>query len=864
MTISEAPPAAGEVPSPKASGLTAGCRIQLLFVLSGICGLIYQVVWAKQLSYVLGSTSQATALVLAVFMGGLAAGSYLFGGMADRLRRPLLTYGLLEIGIALAAWSMPRLLEAVVRSSLHFQQAGALPGTWLSILRFISAGAVCLPATLLMGGTLPVLVSRLDSGSGIPGNTVGMLYALNAGGGVLGCWLAGFCFIELIGLSGTASLAAALNLIVGLLAWLFDVQNQKAGASQHGQPPVAASLPAPQVGSWLFVIATVTGFTAMLYEIAYTRLLVLVVGSAVHSFSMMVAGILVGITAGGTLSSIAFRRGARPIKLLSWSLIGLGASVLVSVPMTLAAPRIYLWFCAIAKGSWFLFQGFQFLLFLVFLFLPGLFMGVYLPCLVATFGGCAGSGLATGRVYAASTAGNIVGVLVSGLLLIPAFGTRHTLELGILVNVASALAVTRHDSFRGWALPVVAAVVVTSLALAPAWDPAYLTTGFYRLHGVDPEVATRGRKMIYYREDETAVVSVDLWTNGLKSIRINGKADASNGEDMGPQKWVAHLPLLTHPNPRRVLLIGIGSGITAGVSLLYPIQKLDAVEISPAVVEASRFFAADHHDFQADPRTTVAINDARAFVQLKPAGQEPYDVVISQPTNIWISGMSNLVTRDFYRILKSRMRPDGILAQWIQAYGIDAEVLGTVLRTVAVEFPQVRMAVVSGSDVVLLASMKPFGPDFATMRSLFSRPGVAADLASLGTTRPFSVAGLFTVSENDFALFVGEGPVNTDDIPLVEQQAPRAFYLGTRIFLPEHRFKLVSPNSMLTRFSKLHPPDLEDLRDFVRFHRKTSSPTVIRTMLDRLNAMAPGDPRVVRDRAEYEDFAARNHRLSSP
>ncbi len=653
----------------------------LLFFVSGACGLIYQAVWAKQFSYLVGSTSLSAALVLAAFMGGLALGSAAAGAAMRRIRRPLRMYGWLELGVAAAAIGADAGLRGL---SVWWLEVARGAAGWLVGLKLLLAAGLLLPATALMGATLPVLVEHRFRADPASRERMGVLYAVNAAGGVVGCLAAGFWLVELLGLSGTANVAQVLNAGVGLAA-LALARSEPAGgaaggeAGDAGNPDIRYQISEGLVP--LQALGAVTGFAAMLYEVAYTRVLVLVLGSSVHSFSLMLAGLLTGMALGGALAGRMLRRGRGATALLAAALAGMGVSVLVSLPLVQVVPRLYLPLYGLAHGSLAAHHALVLGLCGLLLLGPGICMGAYVPLLVDLADtDRARPGERAGRIYAATTAGNIAGALAAGLAVIPWLGVRRCFELGVVLNLAAALWLVRRGAPP--AIAGVAGLGLLGLALAPSWNQEYLTTGFYRLRGSDAAAADRDRKMLYYREDDTGVVTVDDWGRGRLSLRVNGKADASNFGDFQNQKLLAHLPLLTHRDPQRVLVIGVGSGITAGAALCHPIQSLEAVEISPAVLEASRFFARDNGDFERDPRCRVVVADAREYVQLRPPDAPRYDVIVSEPTNYWISGMSNLVTVECLRALKANLAPDGILAQWMHGYDTDPEVFGILLRTV--------------------------------------------------------------------------------------------------------------------------------------------------------------------------------------
>ena len=793
-------PASDPAESARESGQIATAVI-VCFFFSGATGLIYEVLWTRMLGLVFGHTVFAITTVLAAFMAGLGLGSYLFGRLADRAVHLVRLYGILEAGIGAYALFTPMLFGGAEAIYIPLHKSLHLSFFVFSLAQFLLIFLILLIPATLMGATLPVL-SRffVREISGL-GRQVGRLYALNTFGAVLGTYLAGFHLIPTLGLTATLQAAAVVNLGIGLLAVVFDRHLHQLGAlpSPAGvvtTPAAAPDAPTPgdasehwsAVSIWLSVAGLgISGVASMMYEIAWTRALALTIGSSTYAFSTMLVTFLTGLAVGSSLFARYQTRLRVDPLLFGYLQLGIGVSALFVAPFFDRFPELFLWAFQISQSPGFV-KGLQFVISVLAMLLPTLFMGATFPC-VTQIGsrGAHRVGHDIGRIYFVNTSGAIAGTVLAGFLLIPTWGLQTTIKVAVSLNLCLALALCLTSRQRRWrrAVAVAPALALVALCLSPAWDPQALTSGvaiygrnyFRMLHGSGfREMIGAGRELLYYKDGISATVSVHR-EGDIRDLRVNGKTDASSGRDMHTQLMSGHLPLLLHPAPKNVLVIGLGSGVTAGAVTLHPIERVDAIEIEPAVVEASAFFEPENRSVLKHPKVHLAVADGRNFLL---AAERPYDVIVSEPSNPWMRGTGNLFSQEFYELAARRLTPEGIICQWLQMYNLNPEDLKMAVKTFRTVFPHVTIWNASRGDLLLIGSKVPVSLDARSLRARYEAiPGLQEDLRRLGFQSPLAVLADFVLNEEDTARYSQHAWVNTDDLPLLEFSAPKSLYLDT-------------------------------------------------------------------------------------
>jgi spermidine synthase len=764
---------------------------------TGASSLILEIVWSKYLSYLLGNSVFGVATVVAAFLGGLGAGAAVGGRLAVRSDSPLRTYARLEliVGILAIASPLAQLAARPVFASLY----GALQEspTPFFLLRFLILFAALFIPTMAMGATLPLAVSELARrGSAASDSIVGRLYAVNTAGGVLGVTAAGFLLVPSLGLWKSACLAGLIDL--GVAAVILS----------RRPAPVPAAVPAAEATSrertrlsvpqlLTLGLAALSGFTAILYQIAWTRILIVPFGGMVYAFAAILATYLAGIALGAVGAARLLRR-TRAV----WTVLGLLEIALAGSVLSAAYTfdRLPHWVTSVIASSFHsatrLYAGEVGITALI-VFVPTLLLGALFPVVVAAYrGGRLPAGAAVGTVYAANTVGSIAGSLATAFALIPVLGALGSILLAAAMNVAIGVAALFFGegparARRPAALAAGALAVAVAFAAPPRMNDGLATLGFVRLiravamggaamtHRVIDAVrpGSEYQQVLYHRQGRVANVSV-VRTGETMALLVNGKTDATvdsgsdRGLDMATQVLLGQLPLLFTPQARDVCIVGYGSGSTTESVLTHPIREALTVEIEPAVVEASStHFREFFGEPLADPRSRLLIEDAGTYLR---STSRRYDVIISEPSNLWIAGMADLFTRDFYRAARSRLREGGVFCQWVQCYQTAPATLNTVFRTFATVFPRGQVFYVDAAeDLILVASPdRDLRLDPDSLAAAMSRLEVARSLSQVRILSPADLLRFYRGRISSYVARAGPGPINTDDNAYLEHRAP--------------------------------------------------------------------------------------------
>jgi spermidine synthase len=768
--------------------------LYLAFAFSGAAALIYETTWTRLLTLFMGHTVAAASTVLAAFMGGLAVGAAIAGRVSGRLERSaaLRAYAAVEILIAVFALVLPlelRLLEPLLASA-YADGSGGAP---FAAIRLLCALLVVTLPAVAMGTTLPLVIRWHGGSAERAGHDTALLYAANTFGAAAGAVLSGFVLLPALGMRGTTIVAVALNALSAAIAWrLAPATVTRALPSEARPSPRAAgrtarssrrpSRPAPRPLVAMVALA-ISGCASLVLQVAWTRIVALILGPTTFAFSAMVATFITGIALGALLAGWIAKRAASTGR-LAWMLAG--SLLLSGLAATIAAGRAPMVPLVVADAVSAPDAGFNTVVRLQSLLIAALM----LPMTIG-FGAAFPFGVAlaarddervprdVARVYVANTAGAIAGALIAGFLLVPWLGLQNTVRAAAaLTTLGAAFVGVSCAGRRAQAAAACgfAAAALSLLALIPPWDPRILSSGAYKyapyLESEYRDALLRAGRLLYYREGAAATVSVREMT-GARSLAIDGKVDASNAGDMLTQRLLAHVPLLLHPAPRTVGIVGLGSGVTLGSALRHPIARADMLEISPEVVEASNFFRAENHAALADPRTRLIVGDGRTHVAL---ARQRYDVIISEPSNPWMAGVAALFTREFFAAAKARLEPDGILCQWAHTYDISEADLRSIVATFLSVFPEASLWLVGDGDILLVGSAEPIGARLAGVRSAWSRSGVAADLRDVGVRDPESLLTLFVADGGRLGTYVEGAAIQHDDRMSLEFSGPQGIY----------------------------------------------------------------------------------------
>ncbi len=793
---------------PAGEGKRVGFLICTFFVLSGMCGLVYEVVWDRYLISFIGVTTYAHTVVLTTFMGGLALGSYLFGRLVGRISDGLRLYGWLEVGIGLYTVIFPYSFQ--VMGDLYVALAKPLYPqiSWLTLARFILCTAVLLPPTVLMGGTLPVLANYLTTRRSSLRSRISFLYAANSGGAVLGTYLAGFWFLAEFGLPMTLVFIGSFNVFLGLAAVFlssFLKRPEKLADEDSGNNPDALVY-TPREVKTAFAVAGLSGAVTMALEVAWVRFWGLVLGSSTYSFSLMLMAFISGISLGSTI--VASRLGRRRLPPLLFALfLGTAAILLLGLPFYDRVPywfaRLRLWF-ADTHGSY---VAFQFLVYggcFLLMFVPTVLSGMALPAAIRIASQAIDRvGRDVGRIYAVNTIGTMAGSLLCGLVLLSWLGLEATFRFLFILYLVGAGIVwmilrERHRHWPGIALVVLAGIHFLSYV---PWNKTVMNEGLYRQGRTNlvPQADTWGQYLKTIRgldqklkevyEGPSTTVAIFEGGNGYLSMFINGKVEASLGDEVS-QRMTAHFPLLAHSLPQEGLVIGLGSGSTAAAMESHDLKRIDVVELHPEVVAGSHAFDQHTGSILTRPNVNLYVDDALHFLRV--SGKK-YDVIASEPTNPWQSGVGNLFSKEFYQLASASLYEGGILSQWMPTYEISDEIIYILLRTITSVFPYVEVFQMISYDVILLASNHPIHPQWEMIQERMVHPPLKKNLEELGITKPAALASLHLATNRDLRRMLPRGPLNYLDHPIAEFKAPEPFFrkmnsvvldrIDTRFFL---------------------------------------------------------------------------------
>jgi spermidine synthase len=779
------------------------------YACSGLGGLVYEVAWTRLLTLLLGHTTAAASAVVGAFLLGLALGAAIAGRLAGRLTRAgaFAAYAIIEVAVALCAVALPWQLAALTPLLAWAYQDGT-SGALFPLVRAAACALLILVPALGLGATFPLAVRGLAADAPGPARRTARLYALNTAGAAAGALLAGFVLIPSLGVRGTTLVGVAASLLSAAAAVVVarrppaipeagtspQLARGRIRARRSAAAPAAASPDAganpPASAPWLAAaVLGVSGFSALVHEIAWTRILAMVLGPTTYAFAAALAAVITGTALGSWGGTWILGRTGRPAGWLA-GLFAAGALVTTATASLAGGPLPYFVAERIrdtpdAAAAWAAWSGW-------------ITAGLVVPtaaCLGAAFTvglGVAGASAATAAarfsaVYAANTIGAVSGSAAAGFLLIPWLGLQGTLRVAGMSLILAALAVLawgtvpRRARRGGFGAAAVAALV---LIVSPAWDRALLASGGYLYAPfVPPDLdlgpMLRAGTLQYYAEGASATIAVKRLT-GTTTLTVDGKTDASNRGDMLTQKLAAHLPLLLHDDPRDVAVIGLGSGVTVGAALTHPVTRVDVLELSPEVVAASRHFATENRRALDDPRTRLIVGDGRSHLLL---ARRTYDVIVSEPSNPWIAGVATLFTREFFTAAKARLAPGGVLCQWANAYNIAAADLRAIVATFLAVFPGGSAWLVGEHDVLLVGGLDAHGAADAglslrldAIAAHWIRPGVAEDLDSVGATAPLTVQSLFVAGPAELGRYAGGAPVFTDDRLTLEFTAPREIH----------------------------------------------------------------------------------------
>ncbi|MCE9612949.1 MAG: hypothetical protein K8T26_01650 [Lentisphaerae bacterium] len=760
--------------------------VLVLVVFSGMAALVYEILWFRQLGLIFGNTVQAAATGLAAFMLGLAWGAHRASRWAPRTANPLRLFATLEAGIGLYALAVPAAMWLLHHVYVLAAQAIPEASAGLTMLRFVLALIILLTPTTLMGASLPVVAEAVLRRREQFGSRLGWLYGCNTAGATLGVLACGFVLVPVLGMRAANLLGATINLTVGACAWFLS--RGAAGASAAPSAPDASDgddaspsiVPLPS----LLVVAALCGFLALAFETIWFRALVLIFGATTYSFTIMVAVFLVGIALGaGALGRLVdWPRHA------AWTLAGGlaagGLWTLLSVRLYDSAPELLLHMLVRHGFTWETMLLAKIAIAVAFLLPLAVLSGLSFTAVARLVRDrTASAGTALSAVFSANSLGSAAGAVIAGFAMLPALGLERSLLALGACGLLLALAVAWRLRTDPWPLRLgFAAVVLTAAGAlrlhAGHWDPLLLSSGAYfnpRTHVRNGEVHLRDElrslDLLFYQEGKTATVAVTRAPGGRLYYSSQGKVEADTTEPgMSLQRLQGHLPMLFHPNPRRVLNIGLGAGVTAGALTCYPDAEIDVVDIEPAATNVAAVWADFNHDLIRRGRFRLIANDGRNHLLVT---KTRYDVITSDPFEPVMAGAASLYTVEHFRLARSRLAPGGLVAQFLPLYELSSEDVMTILRSFLKVFP--RSAIfLTGVETVLIGLDDDAHLDFATVAAKFALPEVRDSLLEIGIDRPERMLELMVADLTRANVVMGGGKLHTDDHPIIEFSAPKS------------------------------------------------------------------------------------------
>jgi spermidine synthase len=771
-----------------------------LFFLSGLCALVYEVVWLRLLGLVFGNTTFAISTVLAAYMAGLGIGSLYFGKKIDNQGNPLLLYSFLEIGIGVFCLFTPIFWKIIEFLYVNIYQL-INPGFFaFSLIRFALAFTLLFIPTFFMGGTLPILSKFLVGRSHNFSKDIGLLYGINTLGACAGVLFSSFLLINWLGVNLTIFLTAFSNIAIGLLAYrLFykESKNPSADIVQTKEHKISPDEPITKLRFksrttlWIVLIGFgISGYTSMAYEIGWTKVLSIALGSTVYSFAIMLSTFLVGMAIGSMLVSKFAKQIKINLHLFALIEIGIAFSVLIGMGFLDKMPFLFLSFFKITQNHHILFRLVQFFLAGSIMLVPTFLFGATFPVvtnIVSRFS--KGVGESIGLAYFINTIGTVLGSTLTGFCFIPWIGIQNSMMLAILLNliVGIALIIAARKSFLNKhsfrvALPVL--IVAIMIPFHQSWSKSALTSDI----AINPakyvpftqkqiQNTLDERERLFYKEGLDATVSVVRKDEKFNYLLINGKVDASAG-DMFTQLFLGHIPMLLNNHPvEKVLNIGMGSGVTVAALASYPVKNIHCVELEEGVVEAARFFKKENRNVLKDPRLTVFTNDARNHLLVH---DDKYDVIVSEPSNPWVAGEASLFTKEQFTLMKDHLSDDGIACQWLHLYAMSPDDLKMIIKTYSEVFEHVTLWYSNINDFMLIGSRKP--QYFSTRlinQKIAAYPHVKKDLALFDIFDASGILSNFMLSTKDIQSFVADAKINTDNFPHLEYSAPKSLYKQT-------------------------------------------------------------------------------------
>lgn len=772
-----------------------------VFFLSGVAGLAYESIWTHYIKLFVGHASYAQSLVIATFMGGMALGSWLCSLVITRITNPLIGYILIEVAIACYAFAFDNLSSWSLKASLDNQGLlTSIIGVKASL--WSSSVALLLPGAILLGATFPMFAAAiLGSTNSKSGYIIAILYGANSLGAAIGVLVNGLWTIPNLGLPGALLLAASINVFISFTLYLYsklpNITPIKTTSSESIQSTNESEF--RNTDKYLFLVAAGTGFASFIYEIIWLRGLSLAFGAATISFELMLSAFILGLAIGGFWVRKRLERSTVTlIYFLAKVQIIMGSFAIVT---TFA---FYYSFDLITEigtalnrneNGYNLYLTFIYSLAILAMLPTTICAGMTLPTITEILYKSNGQSF-IGKVYATNTVGSILGIIFALNILLPAAGIKNGILFGAIIDISLGLILllfikTKIKTKKELILITSPLLLLASTFTLSSYGYKVHSSVFRKFSLLNPNNV----EVLYYKDGKTASVSVLKYkSSDIISLATNGKVDASapkdqsdltsDSGDMPTQIFLGALPLAYHSNPERVAIIGFGSGITTHTILSSELPKqVFTIEIEPAVIEGAKEFNTWNHLAYEDPRNNIIIEDAKAFFATQ---SKPLDVVISEPSNPWVSGVASLFTKEFYEKLKYKISDDGILVQWIHTYEFNDILLASITNAILEHFSHVEVHTFN-RDLILVASKQKKSPDYS---KIISNPKIGSIIQALGYKSINDIASTKSLDESDLSMLQTLFPTqNSDYFPIVDSNGPTARFLGQTAQFPTNHLQ---------------------------------------------------------------------------
>lgn len=759
----------------------------VIFFASGFSGLIYESIWSHYLKLFLGHAAYAQTLVLIIFMGGLAIGSWLSTQvMQSKKINLLLAYAVVEALVGILAIFFHYVFVNVSSFSFDIIIPQLKNPLAVNIYKWLLGSLLITPQSILLGATFPLMSAGFNRYSPKNGGNIALLYFVNSLGACLGVLASGFLLIKMLGLPGTILTAGLINIFLAVLTWVLV----RAGPLASENIKIQLIAPTKETNRRLYQImlitAALTGTASFIYEVVWIRMLSLVLGSSTHAFELMLSAFILGLALGSFYIKQRINTLAQPLR-------SLGKIQLVMAVLAVSSVLLY---NSCFEFMQFLMKALQktaegYVLFNIsshilacLIMLPATFCaGMTLPLITKIALDNNSGERSIGHVYAINTLGAILGVILTIHYLLPYVGLKNALVTGAVIDLILAVIILSPSingalSFSEKLFLTSGALVILLIALFGSFNQTYMASGVFR-YGTLQTAATA--KFLYHHDGKTATVDV-ISNNSIITIMTNGKPDAGISIGVRPSpdesttRLLAFIPLSMLDKVSDVAIIGMGSGLTTDSALAFDeLKNVDTIEIEPGMVEGSRFFGKQNQRAFSDPRSHIYIDDAKTFFT---SHNKKYDLIISEPSNPWVSGVSSLFSDEFYSHINRHLTEEGIFSQWIQIYEINDELVGSIFKSISESFSDYHVYRVSNYDLVVVA--KPHGTLGNVSDKLFSVPAASTILKKIGTESLADIEVRYLGNKEFFSPYLGTLglPKNSDFFPVVDQNAAKTRFMN--------------------------------------------------------------------------------------